>query len=143
MPWNMRRRWTNISGRRRLSQRPSVHVQIPGRRLTFPGGSTRVFPAPCPKMVLNHDPLGAVEPVKKGTFAIARYWQKKAPRKAGLRSSTYCRDQPWAAFATSAAKSSSFFSIPSPTSIRTKPVISTPASLAAASTVRSGLMTKA
>lgn len=52
-------------------------------------------------------------------------------------------DQPCITFATSAAKSSSAFSMPSPTSRRTKPVISAPASFAAFSTVRSGFTTKA
>lgn len=52
-------------------------------------------------------------------------------------------DQPWAALATSAAKSSFSTTMPSPTSMRTNPVISAPASLAAASTVRSGLTTNA
>jgi len=45
------------------------------------------------------------------------------------------RVQPWAALATSAAKSSSFFSIPSPTARRAKPSTSTPASLAASATL--------
>ena len=45
------------------------------------------------------------------------------------------RCQPCAALATSAAKSSFSTSIPSPTSSRTKPVIATPAALAALPTV--------
>jgi hypothetical protein len=64
--------------------------------------------------------------------------QRRRPRQKLRRS-----DQPCIAFATSAAKSSSAFSMPSPTSRRTKPVISAPASFAAFSTVRSGFTTKA
>src|SRR6056297_2144742 len=68
--------------------------------------------------------------------------EKRGPR--GAPSQPDCAEgQPCAALATSAAKSSSFFSMPSPTSRRTKPAMVVPASLAAASTVRSGFITKA
>jgi len=80
----------------------------------------------------------------------ARNPQKKTPRAASTgRSKKFLKPQdcrayePLTAAATSAAKSSSFFSMPSPTSRRTKPRTSAPASAAAFSTVRSGFTTNA
>ena len=55
----------------------------------------------------------------------ALFWLSKP---AFFWPSTGWCDQPCTIFATSAAKSSSFFSTPSPTITRAKPVISTPAS---------------
>jgi hypothetical protein len=64
------------------------------------------------------------------------------PRGRGLAGRRCLRPgQPAATLATSAAKSPSSFSIPSPTSSRTKPVIVTPAALAASATDRSGSTT--
>lgn len=87
--------------------------------------------------VNSFDPAGRLaarhpsDPKQKGTGMI---------RCLSVRS--VAEDQaPCRVFATSAAKSSSFFSIPSPTATRAKATISTPASLAACSTVMSGFMT--
>jgi hypothetical protein len=56
---------------------------------------------------------------------------KKRPGTPSRFLSIIRKNQPARVFATSAAKSSSFFSMPSPTAMRTKPTTSTPASLAA------------
>lgn len=134
--------WSRIG---RLSVALPLIPNCPGVHPVFQGTASQLNAAPFPipeksQSASPHAPCPNPAPDP----------QKKTPRAASTgRSKKFLKPQdclayePLTAAATSAAKSSSFFSMPSPTSRRTKPRTSAPASAAAFSTVRSGFTTNA